>query len=85
MRTNNWQLCSKNPPPEYTRVEIKDKNRRRYIGYRCRNVYYETFGNYIIKNPYRWRYIPQGSYLWEEIKRRVKSSGNLEVAYSDNV
>lgn len=85
MRINNWQLCSKNPPPEYTRVEIKDTKSRKYIGYRCNQKYYETFGNYIIPDPFKWRYIPQGSFLWEEIKRKIRVSGNMEVAYSDNM
>jgi len=68
---NQWQSCKKNPPPNYTRVEIKTKNRRKYVGYRCNNTYYETIGNYIIPNPIKWRYIPEGSYLLREIERKV--------------
>lgn len=83
MKINNWQLCSKNPPPQYTRVEIKDTRRKRYIGYRYKDKYYETFGNYIIKDPYKWRYIPQGSLIQAEIKQKIKSFGNMEVAFSD--
>lgn len=85
MRTNNWQLCSKKAPPQYTRIEIKDYKNKRYIGYRYGNKYYETFGNYVIKNPYKWRYIPQDSWIWEEVKHRIKNPGNMEVAYIDNL
>lgn len=81
MRINNWQLCSKNPPPEYTRVEIRDKDRHTYIGYRYLNRYYETFGNYIIQDPIKWRYIPQNSYLLEEIKQRLKNIKEGEIVY----
>lgn len=79
MRINNWQSCDKNPPSQYTRVEIRDKNRKTYIGYRYGNTYYETFGNYIIPNPVKWRYIPQGSYLFETIKEKIKERGVGEV------
>ena len=69
---NPWRLCSLNPPPQYVRLEIKVKDKKdTYIGYRYGNKYYESIGNYIIENPYKWRFIPQGSYLWEEIRKRI--------------
>lgn len=70
---NSWQLCSKNPPPQYTRVEIKSLFGKRYCGYRYKNQYYSTFGNFIIKDPYKWRWIPETSALYAEILHRIKT------------
>ena len=83
---NPWNYCDTNPPEEYVRVEIKSRDKRRYVGYRFKNKYYETIGNYVIKNPYMWRYIPVGSILWEDIKEKIcnLSMGNEEVAYGIN-
>jgi len=78
---NNWQLCSKNPPPQYTRVEIKTKDGKHYVGYRCAYTYYETIGNYIIKDPHKWRWIPEYSYLLETVKDKIKKNGMMEVGY----
>lgn len=77
---NQWQSCKKNPPPNYTRVEIKTKSRQRYVGYRCNNTYYETIGNYIIPDPIKWRYIPQGSALFHEIEEKIHRIPKLSEA-----
>lgn len=69
---NPWNDCKYNPPPQYNRVEIKDKHNKHYIGYRYQNNYYETFGNYIIPEPYKWRWIPANSPLFYEIKNKLK-------------
>lgn len=81
---NNWQLCCKNPPPQYTRIEIKKLNGERCVGYRCKNTYYETLGNYIISDPYKWRWIPKTSTLLAEIKEKIKSNSLMEVGYGCN-
>ena len=81
MIDNPWRFCDTDPPSQYMRVEIKTKNGKKYVGYRYKKNYYETIGNYIIKNPYKWRMIPVGSYLWNEIKEKIVSSSQLEVAY----
>lgn len=83
MPKNPWKYCDRNKPPEYTRIQIKDRDKIKYVGYRCKNTYYETIGNYVIKNPWQWRYIPVGSYLWEEVKDKIKglSVGCGEVSY----
>ena len=82
---NPWRFCDSNPPPQYVRVEIKTRNNKRYAGYRFRKTYYETIGNYIIPDPYKWRYIPVGSYLWNEIKEKIRGLSNTEegVIYGD--
>lgn len=87
MISNPWRYCNTDKPPEYTRIQIKDKHNVKYIGYRCKGTYYETIGNYVIKNPYMWRYIPVGSYLWEEIRNKIRnlSCGYGEVAYNDSI
>lgn len=72
MTDNPWRYCSAEKPPEYTRIQIRDRNHNTYIGYRYKNRYYETIGNYSINDPYKWRYIPVGSYLWDEIKEKIK-------------
>ena len=77
---NQWQSCKKNPPPNYTRVEIKTKSRQRYVGYRCNNTYYETIGNYIIPDPIKWRYIPQGSVLFHEVEEKIHRMPKLSEA-----
>ena len=82
---NPWRYCKTDPPNQYIRIEIKSKNNRRYVGYRCNNRYYETIGNYIIPDPYMWRHIPVGSYLWNEIVEKIRNlaagDGEKEVAY----
>ena len=70
---NPWRYCNTDPPPQYTRVEIKSKDSYRYVGYRYKNKYYETIGNYIINNPFEWRFIPVGSYLWSEIIEKIRN------------
>ena len=84
---NLWRYCDKEKPPEYNRIEIRDKQYVKYVGYRYKNTYFETIGNYIIKDPYQWRYIPVGSYLWNEIIEKIKNMPyiNGEVATSDSV
>lgn len=69
---NPWRYCDKEKPPEYTRIEIRDKEYVKYVGYRYKKSYFETIGNYLIKNPYQWRYIPIGSYLWNEILDKIR-------------
>lgn len=82
MLTNPWQLCSTSPPDQYIRCEIKDRKGKRYIGYRCRNTYYETIGNYVIKEPYKWRYVPKGSEIWQSIEDKIYDFMKMkEVVY----
>lgn len=79
---NGWRDCLKNPPPEYVRVEIKTTEKEKIPGYRYKHKYYSTFGNFVIDNPVKWRYIPTGSYLYELIKRKLNSGlKQQEVAY----
>lgn len=68
---NPWHNCDTDPPPQYLRVEIKDDGKNRYVGYRYKKQYFETIGNYVINNPKAWRYIPEGSYLFNDIKQRI--------------
>ena len=68
---NPWRLCKLVPPPQFVRLEIKTKDGDTYVGYRYGNTYYESVGNYIIKDPYKWKFIPRESRLWEEIRRRL--------------
>lgn len=70
---NPWRFCDTEPPPQYTRVEIKSRNRQVYVGYRYKKQYYETIGNSVIPDPFKWRYIPVGSYLWNEIVNKIRS------------
>ena len=83
MTDNPWRYCSAEKPPEYVRIQIKDYYKIKHVGYRCKNIYYETIGNSVIKAPFQWRYIPVGSYLWTEIKEKIKelSYGGEEVVY----
>lgn len=80
---NPWRDCITDPPDQYTRVEIKSKYNRKYIGYRYKDKYFTTIGNYNILEPQLWRYIPEGSYLWNEIKEKIKglSLGEEEPEY----
>jgi hypothetical protein len=73
MFSNPWKSCKYNPPAQYTRVEIKSHKGDRYVGYRYKKQYYETFGNFIIPDPYKWRKIPSESWLWYEIKRKLEN------------
>lgn len=87
MANNPWRYCAKEKPPEYLRIQIKNNKSERFVGYRYKNTYYETIGNYVIPNPYQWRYIPVGSYLWAEIKEKICSlsyEGVGEIAYDNN-
>lgn len=68
---NAWKDCIKNPPPEYVRVEVKTLENEKIAGYRYKQKYYSTFGNYVIDNPVKWRHIPRGSYLYELIKKKL--------------
>lgn len=78
---NPWQLCETNPPPEYTRVEIKDKDKKHYIGYRYKYTYYETYGNWVIESPKYWRWVPQQSTLLANLKEKLRIElSNMEVA-----
>ena len=78
---NPWQLCETNPPPEYTRVEIKDKNKKHHIGYRYKYTYYETYGNWVIESPKYWRWVPQQSTLLANLKEKLRIDlSNMEVA-----
>lgn len=80
---NPWRSIQSNPPPEYTRVEIKDINRKHYIGYRYRKTYYETYGNWVIQNPEFWRWIPATSTLLAELKEKI-SMNNSKVEVMPN-
>lgn len=80
-KRNPWHNCKSDPPPQYHRVEIKDKNNDRYIGYRYGNTYYETYGNYLIKNPTCWREPPKGSQLLADIKEKIHINIGGEAAY----
>lgn len=71
---NKWKSCNKCPPPQYVRVEIKTTNGDCVCGYRYKNDFYETFGNYIIANPYKWRWIPDNSQLFLEISEKIKKN-----------
>ena len=84
---NPWRDCKIDKPPEYTRVQIKNTNGKKFIGYRYKNKYYETIGNYVIDSPYMWRYIPVGSYLWTEIVKQINKAYYTqgEVAYVDKL
>lgn len=90
MFENPWRYCSKEKPPEYVRVEIKNAYCQHYVGYRYKNKYYETIGNFIIEDPFQWRYIPVGSYLWEEIKSKIHdlstiTTGNLAIKKEEKI
>ena len=85
MINNSWRFCDTDPPQQYVRVEIKGRDKRKYVGYRYKNTYYETIGNYVIEKPHKWRYIPVGSYLWNEITEKIhrlsSGYGEEEVAF----
>lgn len=81
---NPWRNCETDPPMQYKRVEIKDVNDKRYCGYRYKNQYYESFGNYIIAKPYKWRFIKDNSFMAEWIKDKINSLKYKEgVAYEN--
>lgn len=82
---NPWRYCDRDKPPEYVRIEIRDRYYTKFVGYRYKDKYYETIGNYLIKHPFQWKYIPVGSYLWNEIKEKIKelSYEQGEVAYDN--
>lgn len=85
MRDNTWKYCKSNPPDQYIRCEIKDHKGVRYVGYRCGRKYYETIGNYIIEDPYVWRYVPRTSHLWETIEYKIRNffCGGENGVYAD--
>jgi len=66
-----WKSCIKDPPKQFLRIEIKDKQKRHYIGYRFGHLYFETYGNYIIKEPMYWRLPPNGSELIKELREKI--------------
>lgn len=74
MLVNNWMSCEKSPPPQYTRIEIKDRKGEKYIGYRYKDTYFETYGNYVIKYPMYWRYVPEGSTLLKDLYDKLYRS-----------
>lgn len=76
---NNWKSCKKNPPPMYKRIEIKCKDGSRCIGYRYDKDYYETYGNYLIKNPMWWRFPPEGSALVTELLEKLHIFPTIEA------
>lgn len=80
---NEWKDCIQSPPPEYVRVEIKTKDLEKIPGYRYRHEYYKTFGNSIITNPDKWRYIPMESSLYKYIKRKLVDEIKSEVVAYD--
>ena len=83
---NPWRYCDRDKPPEYVRIQIRDKQNMKYVGYRYKKQYYETIGNYLIKNPYQWRYIPVGSCVWEEIKQRIHiNNKEAVVSYEQDI
>ena len=79
---NPWRYCKNNPPDQYVRCEIRNQKGIKYVGYRCGDTYYESIGNYIIKVPYMWRRVPEGSRLWETINQKIHNYffGDLEDA-----
>lgn len=83
MKLNPWRDCKKDPPNQYTRVEIRNKSGERFLGYRYSKDYYETYGNYLIKNPMSWRYPPKGSKLLTELKEKLYNIiiGDTEYGY----
>lgn len=81
--SNPWRDCRRDPPIQYVRVEIRDIDHIHYVGYRYKKDYYETIGNYIIQNPKVWRKIPQGSYLFEEIRQKIFNSNKVSVALEE--
>ena len=82
-RKNPWRDCDTDPPRQYLRVEIKDDERIHYVGYRYRKQYFESIGNYIIKNPKKWRYIPEESHLFNDIKQKIINSESVSVALNE--
>lgn len=84
---NPWRYCKDDPPMQYIRCEIKDHKGVEAVGYRYGKKYYTTFGNYIIEDPYMWRYIPQGSRLWESIEYKIRNflcGSELETVVENN-
>ena len=81
MKTNPWRDCRTDPPKQYFRVEIRDKKNKRYIGYRCNKTYYETYGNYVIKDPRLWRFPLEGSELLTSLKEKLHTFFEGDLAY----
>lgn len=71
MEANPWRDCKTDPPRNYVRVEIRDKKDEHFIGYRCDKQYYETYGNYLIKEPRLWRFPLEGSELLTTLKEKL--------------
>ena len=84
MKANPWRDCKTDPPRNYVRVEIRDKKDDHFIGYRCDKQYYETYGNYLIKEPRLWRFPPKGSALITELKEKLHTFLGGEIAYDTN-
>lgn len=71
MTKNSWRDCKKEPPKQYTRVEIKDNEGKIFIGYRHKNVYLETLKNLVIKYPRVWREVEENNDNIKQIKRHM--------------
>lgn len=69
-----WNNCTKDPPKQFERIEIKDKQNNRYIGYRFGRLYFESYGNYEIKYPRFWRVPPKESQLLADLKEKLRTN-----------
>lgn len=78
-----WKDCEKDPPKQFLRIEIRDKQNKKYIGYRFGRYYFESFGNYVIKEPTYWRIPPKGSPLLSELKEKIHTIIEGEPAYDN--
>lgn len=68
---NPWRDCIDDPPMQYKRVEIKNIKGKRYCGYRYKKQYYESFGNFIIPDPFKWRFIKDEGFMAEWIRNKL--------------
>lgn len=51
-----WNLYSKQKPDLYTRLDIKDKKGKKYIGFYIGNgTFLESKGKNVIKNVVKWK------------------------------
>lgn len=51
-----WTLFDKQEPDLYTRLDVKDKRGRKYIGFYIGNkIFLETKGKKVIKNVNKWK------------------------------
>ena len=51
--------------------EIKNIKGKRYCGYRYKKQYYESFGNFIIPDPFKWRFIKDEGFMAEWIRNKL--------------